>query len=266
MEHLEGRQSVLAALKAYKRKFQVVLVSHGAHAEKVRDVLDAAAARGVPVKRVDGRELDALAHGASHGGVLALCSPKPRTSPDELAHLLAAVHGPPLLLLLEGVDDARNLGFTLRSAEALGVHAVLIKKHLWDFDGAEVARPASGAYERLPLAQIEDVGPLLRLQRDGLRLIGCIAGASGTIYDVDLSAPTVLAIGGEKRGLSGAVRNVCDAFATIPTAGEATSLSLSHAGAIVMAEAMRQRRQAAAAREAAMNAGAVGDGSSSASG
>jgi 23S rRNA (guanosine2251-2'-O)-methyltransferase len=148
-----------------------------------------------------------------------------------------------LLLLLEGVDDARNLGFTLRSADALGVHAVLIKKHLWDFDPVEVARPASGAYERLPLAQIETVEPLQALQRKGLRLIGCIAGTKRTMYDVKMTRPTILAIGGEKRGLSGAVRKLCDRFITIPTVGPAaSSLSLSHAGAIVMAEAMRQRR------------------------
>src|SRR5918993_537059 len=160
MEHLEGRRSVLAALRAGKRKFQAVLVSHGAHEEKVRDVLDLAAERGVPVRRADPRELDALAHGSSHGGVVAVCSAKPRTTPDELGELLDALKEPPLLLLLEGVEDARNLGFTLRSAEALGIHAVMIKKHLWDLDAVEISRPASGAYERMPLVQVEDVAVL----------------------------------------------------------------------------------------------------------
>ena len=241
MEHLEGRQSVLAALKAGKRKFQAVLVSHGAHLDKLQDVLDVAAERGVPVRQADARELDALAHGATHGGVLAVCTPKPRTTTEELLQLVDRLYGAPLLLLLEGVEDARNLGFTLRTAEAMGVHAVLIKKHLWDFDAVEVARPASGAYERLPLVQVEDVDVLRQLQRRGLRVYGCVAGAKRTIYRADLARPAVLAIGGEKRGLSGAVRSICDRFVGIPTAGEATSLSLSHASAIIMAEAMRQR-------------------------
>lgn len=240
MEHVEGRLSVLAALRAYQRRFQVVLVRHDAHEEKVKDVLDAAAERGVPVRRVEGRELDALAHGGSHGGVLAICSPKPRMTIDELLERLKPVRDP-LLLLLEGVDDARNLGFTLRSAEALGVHAVMIKKHLWDFDPVEVSRPSSGAYERMPLVQIEDVTLIQRLQKLGLTLYGCIAGAKRTIYQVDLRRPCILAIGGEKRGLSGAVRAICDRLVTIPTAADPSSLSLSHAGAIVMAEAMRQR-------------------------
>lgn len=242
MEHLEGRQSVLAALAAGKRKFQVVLISHGAHEDKVQDVLDLAAERGVPVRRADRKELDAIAHGATHGGVVAVCSGKPRTSPEELVELIDKLNEPPLLLLLEGVEDARNLGFTLRSAEALGVHAVLIKKHLWDLDSIEIARPASGAYERMALVQISDVEPLEQLRKREIKLYGCLAGVKRTLYETDLKTGCILAIGGEKRGLSGAVRSICDAFLTIPSASDASSLSLSHASAIVMAEAMRQRR------------------------
>jgi 23S rRNA (guanosine2251-2'-O)-methyltransferase len=241
METLEGRQSVFAALQARRRRFEVILLAHGAHLEKLEELMALAAELGVPVKTVARAELDAMAHGMTHGGVVAIVSALPRLNGDQLLAHLDAVHEPPLLLLLEGVDDARNLGFTLRSAEALGVHAVLIKKHLWDFDSTEVARPASGAYERLPLVQIEDVEPLKRLQRRGVRLLGCIAGAKRLLYDRDLTQPTILAIGGEKRGLSGAVRDICDRFITIPTVGGPSSLSLSHAAAIVMAEAHRQR-------------------------
>ena len=241
MEHLEGRQSVVAALQARRRKVQVILVSHSAHPQKIQEVLDLAAEQGVPVKQVDRRELDALAHGATHGGVLAIASPKPRTSVDELIQELEALPGPPLLLLIEGIDDARNLGFVLRTAEATGANAVLVKKHLWDLDAIEVARPASGAYERLPLVQVEGIEPLQELRRKGLRLLGCLAGAKTSLFQADLTGPTILAIGGEKRGLSGAVRGICDAFITIPTKGEPSSLSLSHAAAIVLGEAMRQR-------------------------
>jgi len=241
MEHLEGRQSVLAALKARQRRFEVILVSHGAHVEKLQEVLDLAGQLGVPVRQADARELDAMAHGVTHGGILAVCSAKPRATGEQLLELVDALREPPLLLLLEGIEDARNLGFTLRSAEAMGAHAVLIKKHLWDLDSVEIARPAGGAYERLPLAQIESVEPLIQLQQRGLRLYGCIAGAKRTLYEADLKIGSILAIGGEKRGLSGAVRSICDAFLSIPTRGQGTSLSLSHAASVVMAEAMRQR-------------------------
>lgn len=241
MEHLEGRLSVVAALQACQRRFQVILVRQGVHREKIADLLGLAEERGVPVRFAAPAELDALAHGATHGGVLAICSAKPRMKPAELLELLDRLASPPLLLLLEGVDDARNLGFTLRTAEALGVHAVLIKKHLWDFDAVEIARPASGAYERLPLVQVEGVELLEALRKRGLRLYGCLATAKRSMYERDLAQPCVIAVGGEKRGLSGAVRAICSGFMRIPTCGGASSLSLSHAGAIVLAEAMRQR-------------------------
>jgi 23S rRNA (guanosine2251-2'-O)-methyltransferase len=241
MEHLEGRKSVLAALAARQRKIEVVLVNQTAHEEKIQDVLDAAGALGVPVKRVASKELDAMAHGATHGGVLAVCSPKPLTSEADLLEMVDRLASPPMLLLLEGVEDARNLGFTLRSAEALGAAAVLIKKHVWDFDSVEVARPASGAYERMPLVKFENTELIEKLRARGMRLIGCIAETKRTIYDTDLTGGIILAIGGEKRGLSGAVRGLCDCVASIPTAAGAASLPLSHAAAIVLAEARRQR-------------------------
>jgi 23S rRNA (guanosine2251-2'-O)-methyltransferase len=241
MEHLEGQQSVLAAVEACQRRIELILISHGAHADKIQPLLAAAEARGIPVKRVDRPELDAIAHGSSHGGVIAICSEKPRMNSAGLMELLDNLSGSPLLLLLEGIDDARNLGFTLRTAEAMGVHAVLIKKHLWDFDAVEIARPASGAYERLPLCQIDGVEILTALRRRGLSLLGCLANVKKSMYQADLTRPTILAIGGEKRGLSGAVREICDQFIAIPSIGGVTSLPLSHAAAIVLAEAMRQR-------------------------
>src|SRR5262245_61834513 len=130
MEHLEGRQSIVAALRARQRRFEVVLIRHGTHAESIQEILDLTSQLNVPVRSVDAREIDAAAHGGSHGGVLAVCSSKPRTTVDELLELLSRLNEAPLMLLLEGVDDARNLGFTIRSAEALGAHAILIKKHL----------------------------------------------------------------------------------------------------------------------------------------
>jgi 23S rRNA (guanosine2251-2'-O)-methyltransferase len=241
MEHLEGRQSIYAALQARQRRIDVILIGHGSHVDKLEEVIALAMEQGVPIQHVDRAQLDAIAHGATHGGIVAVCSAKPRLGGEQLVAFVEKLREPALLLLLEGVEDARNLGFTIRSAEALGAHAILVKKHLWDLDATEVGRPSAGALERLPLAQIEGVGPLKALQKMGVQLVGCLAGARRTIYDVNFTQPTIVAIGGEKRGLSGAVREICDCFATIPTLGEATSLSLSHAASVVLAEAMRQR-------------------------
>lgn len=242
MPHIEGVQSVRAALSAKRRKISVVLVRRDASKQNVREVIELAETNGVPVRHVDQDELDRLAHGTSHGGVIAVALPVPKFERDELFDLLKGVSSP-LLLLLEGVDDDRNLGFTIRSAEALGAHALLVKKHLWDFDETEVARASSGSYERLPIVQFEGIDLVGDLQKRGIQLLGCLAGARATVFEVDLKMPTILAIGGEKRGLSGAIREICDRFVSIPTAGGASSLSLSHAGAIVLSEAFRQRME-----------------------
>lgn len=249
-EILEGRQSVAAALSEFQRRFQVILLRDGLHPEKAAEIITLAEGRGVPIRRAPREELDALAHGATHGGVLAVCSAKPISTPDKLIEAVRHRREPALLLLLEGIDDARNLGFALRTADAMGVHAVLVKKHLWDFDSAEVSRPSSGAYERLMLVRIDDLGPLRSLQKLGVRIVGCLARAKRDIYQQDWSGPTLIAIGGEKRGLSGAVREICDGFVTIPARPSPSSLSLSHATAIVLATAYQQRRGSSARVEA----------------
>ncbi len=138
------------------------------------------------------------------------------------------------VLFLDGVDDGRNLGYAIRSAEAFGVQAVILRRRAWDFDGAAVSRASSGAFERMPVVIAEEAPP-------GLALIGCMDGASKTIYDEDLTRPLALAIGGEKRGLSAAVRDRCVSRVSIPTRKGAPSLSLTHAAAVAMGEVARQR-------------------------
>lgn len=226
MEVLEGRVCVLAALLAGRRTFEAVLIRQGIRDDSVHEILQAAAARGVPVRRVREQALEAYAHGKTHGGILALASP---LSPVSLPAR------PDFLLLLDGVDDARDLGFTLRSAEAFGVQGVILRRRAWDFDGGDISRTSSGAYERIPLVLGDSIP-------EGLALVGCVAGVPRTIYEEDLRRPLVLAIGGEKRGLSAAVRDRCAALIAIPTKAGAPSLSLSHAAAVAMAEVARQRR------------------------
>lgn len=221
----------------------MVLIRQGLRHEAAADVLALAERRGVAVRTVDRAELDALAHGGTHGGIAAICSARPLLSAGWLVDHVRRLREPALLLLLEGIEDARNLGFTLRTAEAMGAHAVLIKKHLWDLDATEIARPASGAYERLALVRVESVDVVRELRKAGVHVVGCLARARRSIRQVDLRRATLLAVGGEKRGLSGAMRGQCDAFATIPTVGGASSLSLSHAAAIALAEVLRQRTE-----------------------
>ncbi|HPR87241.1 MAG TPA: RNA methyltransferase substrate-binding domain-containing protein, partial [bacterium] len=161
MEQLEGRIGVEAALRARQRKIHLLVLRNSLHAQTTAPLMELAAAQQVPVKLVSREELDAMAHGHTHGGVLALCSPKPHLTHDQLFRHSHSAGFPLFLLLLEGVDDSQNLGFVLRSAEACGVDAVLLKKHLWDFDGAAVSRASSGAFERLPICVFDEAQAVL---------------------------------------------------------------------------------------------------------
>lgn len=242
MEQLEGKICIEAALQARQRKMSLIIIRSGLHEQQIQTILDAARQQNISIKYASRAELDAMAHGKTHGGIIALASPKPPGSWEALVEQTKNQSRSPALLLLEGVDDSQNFGFTLRSAEAMGIDAVLLKKHLWDFNGAAVSRASSGAFERMPIALIDQVEKALpRFKNQGIKIFGCIANAKRTMYDVDLAAPAIIAIGGEKRGLSAAVRDYCDVFIKIPMAAEIGSLSLSHSASIVMAEMMRQR-------------------------
>jgi 23S rRNA (guanosine2251-2'-O)-methyltransferase len=242
LEQIEGRICVEAALKARQRKISLLVIRAGLHAKRIESILNEADQQHIPIKYVSRSEIDAMAHGKTHGGVIVLATPKPPVTYELLVKQIKNQTDTTALLLLEGIDDSQNFGFTLRSAEAMGIYAVLLKKHLWDFDSSAVSRASSGAYERMPIALLDQVDKILpKFKNLGLTLFGCIANARRTMYDVDLTKSLILAIGGEKRGLSAAVRSHCDVFIKIPMATHIGSLSLSHSAGIVMAEIMRQR-------------------------
>lgn len=239
---LEGLQSVEAALQAYQRKFELILIKTGLHSHRIRSLLLEAERQNIPVKYVSREELDRMAQGKTHGGVMALCTPKSKLSVEQFVEILNRSETAAMLLLLEGVEDQQHLGYIFRTAEALGAQAILLKKHLWDFNETAVSRASSGAFERLPLVKISHVDEVAQLKRNDLTLIGCIARSRKTFYQVDLTRPVILAVGGEKRGLSGALRAICDVFVRIPMfSPQATSLSLTHAACLLLGEAARQR-------------------------
>ena len=252
-EQLEGKQCIISALRARQRRFELLLVSWSAHHSKTQEVTDLATQLGVPVKTVSPDELDKMGKGKTHAGLIAIASAKPLTKPNELLQIVRKSSEPAFLLLLEGVEDEQNLGFIIRSAGAMGVDAVLLKKHIWNFDQLTVSRTSAGVYEWMPMVKIERESDILSdLKKSGLRLLGALPKVKRTMYEMDFRVPVIVALGGEKRGLSGALRQSCNGFFSIPMppaeqqandkSCEVPSLSLSHSAAIVMAEVMRQRR------------------------
>jgi 23S rRNA (guanosine2251-2'-O)-methyltransferase len=228
-EQLEGRTSVLAALEAGRRRFDVILIAEDVEAPEVEK---AALERKVALRRVKPEGLTRMAHSKTFGGVIAVCTPRPFQSLSELQLV-----PPAFLLLLDGVDDPRDLGQILRTADAFGVQAVLLRRRAWDFDSCDVSRASSGAFERMDVVLVGD-----DFRIDGVKLYGCLANVRTSIHETDLTAPVMLAVGGEKRGLSRAVRDRCDDLVRIPTRPGAASLSLTQAAAVALSEGVRQRR------------------------
>jgi len=241
--HLEGLQSVGSAIQARKRKIEVLLLKSGMNLKRIAGLLEQAESQNIPIKYVEPTELSQITHGRTHGGVVALCSRKPLERFQDLREILRARSGYPLLLLLEGVEDGQHLGYVLRSAEALGAHAVLLKKHLWSFDETTLSRASSGAFERVPVIKFSEADEVRHFVKYDIELWGCIAGVKKDMYSVNMKKPLALAVGGEKRGLSGKVRERCDGFMKIPMVeGSSSSLSLTHAACLLLGEAARQRR------------------------
>lgn len=199
-------------------------------------VLEACAARGVPTRIRSAKQLDAIADGLRHQGVIAHARPAPYVPWADLTARADA-----LLLAVDQVTDPRNLGAMLRSAEALGATGALLTTNRCARLGPVVTRTSAGAAELLPVAIETNLARALRAaQAVGVQVVG--ADLDGVApHRVDWSRPSVLVIGAEGRGLRRLTREVCDATATIPLQGVTESLNASVAASVLLYAAAHQR-------------------------
>jgi 23S rRNA (guanosine2251-2'-O)-methyltransferase len=242
---IEGRHPVLAALRA-GRPIRKLLVSRSvAPGRAIGDLLGEARRRGVPVQEVDGAALERLSRTRTPQGVIAFAAARAAV---DLADVLATARSrgePPFLVLLDGVEDPGNLGAIIRSAEAAGVHGVVIPRRRAAGLSPAVAAASAGAIEHVPVAQVSNIAAAIeQVKREGAWVIGADAAAADSLYDVHLRPPLALVAGGEGRGLSRLVRERCDRLVRIPMRGATASLNVSVAAAILMFEVRRQVEQA----------------------
>ncbi|MBC7338752.1 MAG: 23S rRNA (guanosine(2251)-2'-O)-methyltransferase RlmB [Firmicutes bacterium] len=240
-EIIPGRQAVLGALQA-GRPLHRIMVAEGA---AVSRIVSLARERGVPVQVTTRQVLEARAGGLRHQGVLAVAA---ALSYRSLDHLLAGIPAgaPALLVALSGVEDAGNLGAICRSAECLGAHGLIIPARRSAGLTPGAARAAAGALEWLPVARVVNLARSLgEVKERGLWVVGAEADGESLPWEVDLSVPLVLVLGGEERGLGHAVRQACDLVVRIPTSGRVPSLNVAAAAAILLYEVGRQRRMLA---------------------
>jgi 23S rRNA (guanosine2251-2'-O)-methyltransferase len=202
------------------------------------------------VRRAPRAELQRIAAGANHQGVVAAVAAAAYRDADELLEQLAArvrEGVPPLAIVLDGVEDPRNLGAIIRTAECAGVDALFVPERRAAGLTETVAKAAAGALEYLPVARAPNVARLVEGFKDrGIWTIGTDADANIDYTDWDWTQPCALLFGGEGSGLRRLVRERCDALVRIPLRGRITSLNVSVAAGIVLYEAVRQRNIAAA--------------------
>ena len=197
----------------------------------------------VLIRRCDRAQLDALAAGIRHQGVVAQITPAQPGNINDLESALDAASGDLLLLALDQVQDPHNLGALLRTADAAGVHGVIVPADRAASLTPAARKAAAGAAETVPLFQVTNLARALQsLQQRGVWLHGLAGEAEGSIFDADLKGHVALVLGAEGAGLRKRTRDLCDALWHLPMIGSVESLNVSASGAIALYEAVRQRR------------------------
>jgi 23S rRNA (guanosine2251-2'-O)-methyltransferase len=244
---LFGVQPVLEALRAGQRPVERLTVAEGAHEARLQEILELARAARVPVRRAPRAELQRLADGANHQGVVALVAAARYFDAEELLEALAARVGtkePPLALVLDGVEDPRNLGAIIRTAECAGAHGLFVPERRAAGLTETAAKAAAGALEYVPVARATNLVRLIEeLKALGVWTIGTAADARVSYTEWDWTQPCALVLGGEGEGLRRLVRERCDALVSIPLRGHIASLNVSVAAGVLLYEALRQRQK-----------------------
>jgi 23S rRNA (guanosine2251-2'-O)-methyltransferase len=243
---LYGRHPVLEALRSGGRRVDEVLVDEATG--RGADVVALARQAGVRCSPAPRAALTALAGPPHHPGVVARVTAHPYADLEELLEVPRRRGEPGLLVLLDQVQDPGNLGNLLRTAEALGVHGVAVLRHQAVGLTGHAVKAAAGALEYLPVARVGNLAQALEiLQGKGYWVIGAATEPAGLPppWRLDLRGPIALVLGSEGRGLRPLVARRCDALTRIPLTGQVASLNVGAAGAALLYEVVRQRRQGA---------------------
>lgn len=241
---ISGIHPVLEALRAGRRELRRVVLSSARHDRRLEEIAAAAREARVPVQRLPAAALDRLAGGKGHQGAIAEVGEAAFADPEQV---LARAGKPPLLVVLDGVEDPRNLGAVIRSAAAAGADGLFLPSHGAAGLTEVCAKASAGAVERLPVARVGNVVAFLKsLKERGIWVAGLDMSGTTPWTGFDLRVPLALVLGGEGRGLRRLARETCDVLLSIPLRSEVESLNLSVAAGIALFEAVRQRSQAAA--------------------
>jgi len=236
-----GIHAVEAVLASAPERVRVLYLQKGRRDERLAQLIERARAAGVRVEFSERRRLDRLASGP-HQGAVAVCHERALTDERELEALWPSLPSPRLLLILDGVQDPRNLGACLRSAAAAGVQAVLLPRRRSAPLSAVALKTAAGGAERLVIVEVANLARRLEwLKAAGVWLTGAAGDAAVLWSEADLTGDVGLVLGGEEAGLRALTRSHCDQLVRIPMAAGMESLNVSVAAGVLLFEVVRQR-------------------------
>jgi 23S rRNA (guanosine2251-2'-O)-methyltransferase len=240
MQTLYGVHPVEEALKAGKRRFDHVLVARERRDDRLEAIVSLCRDLKIRVRTEPRETLTDIARSPAHQGVVAIVRAQQFLSIEDI---LEPTGSPRLVLALDGVEDPQNLGALLRSADGAGVDSVVMTERRAAPLSAVAAKAAAGAQEHLRIARVVNlVRSLEELKRNNLWIIGLDERGTTDYDQFDFTGDCVLVMGREGDGLHDLVRRTCDHLLRIPMAGGVSSLNVSAAGAVVLFEAYRQRR------------------------
>jgi 23S rRNA (guanosine2251-2'-O)-methyltransferase len=260
MEVLYGLHPVEEALKAGKRRFDHVQVAQERNDVRLEKLVALCRQAGVRVRQESREQLTLLAQTPAHQGVVALVRPQESLAIEDLFTAGPSAPGKAaarLLLAIDGVEDPQNLGALLRVADGAGVDGVILTERRSAPLSPVAVKASAGAAEHLRIARVVNlVRALEELKRQNLWIVGLDERGTTDYDQFDLTGNCVIVLGREGAGLHDLVRRTCDHLLRIPMAGGVSSLNVSAAGAVVLYEAFRQRRNAARGQDAARPAAA----------
>ncbi|GAB2480087.1 23S rRNA (guanosine(2251)-2'-O)-methyltransferase RlmB [Alkalibacterium psychrotolerans] len=239
-EMVYGRNPVLETLRS-ERDVNKLFVQDGLSGEKIDRVVNEAKKRKVQLSFVPKSKLDTLSDGGNHQGLVLAASPVNYASIDDLFDVAKQKNEEPFFLLLDGIEDPHNLGSILRTADASGVHGVIIPKRRAVGLTSTVAKASAGAIEHVQVARVTNMAQTIdELKERGLWIFG--TDMKGKDYrHWDVSSPIGLVIGSEGKGLSRLVKDKVDETLTIPMIGDVQSLNAGVASGLLMYEVYRKR-------------------------
>lgn len=241
-EQIEGRNPVLEALRAWHPMIKIYL-QKGELGKALRDVVRMASERKIPVHYVESHVLDRMATTRNHQGVIAVAAGWEYASLETIFQKAEERRELPFVLMLDGVEDPQNLGSIIRTAEATGVHGIIIPERRAAGLSPTVSRASAGAVEYVPVVRVTNLSRTIEeLKKRGLWFT--VAEMDGELeYDqADLTGPIGLVLGGEGGGVSRLVAEHCDQKVRLPMWGKVNSLNVAVATGVLLYEIRRQRK------------------------